>query len=97
MKIIGTIPGRWAEHNKYIMEVHRDEILNLMGFQYPPSKIDELLVVGNEIPISVMFNRLYTMANKEKELLEISAKLKVASDFINSALPAIKACNEDPA
>ena len=48
---------------------------------------------GSEIPISTMYDRLYKMANMEKELMEISAKLKAASDFVNSALPTIKHVN----
>lgn len=88
MKIIGIIPTSYD--NGYILEAKREELANLIGYKYSQSKIAEMLKVGNEILISAMFDRLYIMANKEKELMEISAKLKAAADFVDMALPCIK-------
>jgi len=93
MKIIGVIPIHFAD-DKFIMEVERREIQNLMGYKYSDKQLDEKIAVGNVIPISAMYDRLYDMANKEKELMEISAKLKAAADFCDTALPVIKSINK---
>jgi hypothetical protein len=93
MKILGVIPVRYSD-NKYIIEIEHQEIQNLMGYKYSNKELDAKIIVGNEIPISAMYERLYNMANKEKELMEISAKLKAAADFCDTALPVIKSINK---
>jgi RNA polymerase-interacting CarD/CdnL/TRCF family regulator len=93
MKIIGVIPVKYRD-NKYIVEIEHSEIQNLMGYKYSDKQLDEKIVVGNEIPIAAMYERLYRMANQEKELMEVSAKLKAAADFCNTALPVIKTINQ---
>ena len=94
MEIIGTTNGG------YIVRTNADELSNLMGYEgdrirrnrtdYPNE-----FRIGSTIPIHKMFDRLYRMANLEKELTEISAKLKAASDFVNTALPTIGRVNEE--
>ena len=51
---------------------------------------NERLKIGSDIPIAAMYDRLYEMANAEKDLMQISAKLKAAMDFVDTALPTIK-------
>lgn len=92
----------------YILEATEDELANLMGYSsdfhrrnYPEGAEQfrrasgRKLVPGDIIPIKKMYDHLYTMANKEKELMEISAKLKAAADFVDTALPTIKHVNKD--
>lgn len=93
MKIIGIIPVQYPD-SKYIIEVDKQEVRNLMGYKYPEKELDGKMIVGNVIPISAMYDRLYDMANKERELMEISAKLKAAADFCDTALPVIKSINK---
>jgi len=94
MEIIGKAS------NGYIVKTDADELSNLMGYKddYRRKGSDYRigdLQIGNVIPINKMFDRLYRMANLEKELTEISAKLKAASDFVNTALPTIGHVNKD--
>lgn len=99
MEIIGTTNGG------YIVRTNADELSNLMGFANDYRRMEdrngygrrnyEAFAVGHTIPIHKMFDRLYRMANLEKELTEISAKLKAASDFVNTALPTIGRVNEE--
>ena len=94
MKIIGNNGASYSSDRIYFLTATKTELTNLMGYHYGEEKIDNLIsIVDAEIPISAMFDRLYRMANKEKELMEISAKLTAAADFINSALPTIKHVN----
>ena len=94
MKIIGNNGATYSSDKVYFLSATKTELLNLMGYQYGEKKPEELIdKAGSEIPISAMYDRLYRMANNEKELMEISAKLKAASDFVNSALPTIKHVN----
>ena len=87
MKIIAQINGG------YLLESGSDEISNLMGFTSNYSREREKgqynFKIGDLIPVNKMFDPLYRMANMEKELTEVSAKLKAASDFVNCALPTI--------
>ncbi len=95
MKIIGNNGAQYSSDKIYFLSATKTELLNLMGYEYGESKPEQLIdKAGSEIPISAMFDRLYRMANKEKELMEISAKLTAAADFINSALPTIKHVNK---
>jgi hypothetical protein len=95
MKIMGNNGANYNSDKIYFLSASRDELINLMGYQYAESKMEELFnKAGSNIPISKMFEKLYRLANKEKELIEISAKLKAAADFINSALPTIQVINE---
>lgn len=94
MKIIGKTSAG------YIVETDANELSNLMGYQGDRTRQNELrnyndLRVGDKIPIHVMYDRLFRMANMERELAEISAKLKAASDFVNTALPTIIHVNGD--
>jgi len=89
MKILGFIPQGYAE-NKYILETTKSELINLMGYRYTAKELDERLKIGADIPIAAMYDRLYEMANAEKDLMQISAKLKAAMDFVDTALPTIK-------
>ena len=99
MKIIATTLSG------YLIEARGDELSNLMGFANDYRRMEdrdgygrrnyEGFAVGHTIPIHKMFDRLYRMANLEKELTEISAKLKAASDFVNTALPTIGRVNEE--
>jgi hypothetical protein len=93
MKVIGLIPEKYND-GKFIIEVAKTELRNLMGYRYSDRSLDEKLVIGAELPISEMYNRLFDMANQEKELMEISAKLKAAADFCDTALPTIKSINK---
>jgi hypothetical protein len=92
MKIIG-ITGKG-----FIVETDKDELSNLVGYQsdfsrtYNTSQRKEFKI-GDQIEINAMFDRLYRMANKEKELMEISAKLKAAADFVDASLPTVKHVN----
>jgi hypothetical protein len=95
MKIIGNNGANYSSDKIYFLSATKTELLNLMGYQYGESKVEQLIdKAGSEIPISAMFDRLYHMANKEKELMEISAKLKAAADFVDAALPTIKQVNK---
>jgi hypothetical protein len=94
MKIIATTP------EGYLVEAEAEELSNLMGYRSEyhrrhDKRSDRPLHAGDNIPISKMYDRLYRMANMEKELTEISAKLKTASDFINTALPTIQHINKE--
>jgi hypothetical protein len=93
MKVIGIIPEKYHD-NKFIFEATMTEMRNLMGYRYSQRELDERLSVGAEIPISEMYNKLFDMANQEKELMQISAKLKAAADFCDTALPTIKLINK---
>jgi len=93
MKIIGLIPIKYSD-DKFIIEITKTDIRNLMGYRYNSHELDEKLVIGAELPISKMYDKLCDMANKEKELMEISAKLKAAADFCDTALPTIKNINK---
>ena len=94
MKIIGNNNARYESDREYILTATAEEIANLMGYRYSGKEVSEKLnQSGAVIPISAMYKRLYDMSNKEKELMEISAKLKAAADFCDTALPVIKAIN----
>lgn len=94
MKIIGSTRTGW------LLDATGEETSNLMGYRgnYERRERDKStgydLKVGDAIPIGAMFDRLYRMANMERELTEISAKLKAASDFVNTALPTIQRVSE---
>lgn len=94
MKIIGNT-GKG-----FLIETNKDELSNLMGYAsdfsrtYDRKNGQQEFRIGDNIPISKMYDRLYRMANMEKELVEISAKLKAASDFVNIALPTIQRVKE---
>jgi len=86
----------------YLIESGEDELANLMGYyndyQRTNNRIDgkgfpEKYKIGDEIPIHAMYDRLYRMTNMERDLTEISAKLRASSDFVNTALPTIKHVN----
>ena len=92
MKIIATTSSG------YLIEASGDELSNLMGYRndgYRRADYRSDFAISHVIPIHKMFDRLYRMANLEKELTEISAKLKAASDFVNTALPTIGRVNEE--
>lgn len=83
----------------YILETTADDLAKLMGYtndwtRTNTQRIDGIGYIGDVIPVHAMFDRLYRMANKEKELMEISAKLKAAADFVDSALPTVKHVND---
>jgi hypothetical protein len=92
MKIIGET------ENGFIVETDKNELSNLVGYQTDFERTYNTnqrrsFKIGDKIQINAMFDRLYRMANKEKELMEISAKLKAAADFVDAALPTIKHVN----
>ena len=94
MEIIGRTT------NGYIVKTDADELSNLMGYEGENVRRNRMdyqneFSIGSKIPIHKMFDRLYRMANLEKELTEISAKLKAASDFVNTALPTVGRVNEE--
>jgi hypothetical protein len=94
MKIIGNNGANYSSDKVYFLSATKTELTNLMGYQYGDGKVETLIdKAGSEIPISPMYDRLYRMANMERELTEISAKLKAASDFVNTALPTITHVN----
>lgn len=95
MKIIGVNGSGWGD-KEYILTASKEEIANLMGYQYSGEKaVEAALETKNAvIPISAMYGRLYDMANMEKKLMEISAKLKTAADIVDTALPAIRHINK---
>jgi len=92
MEIIGIIPEKHSD-NQFIFKATMTEMRNLMGYRYSERNLDEKLVIGAKIPISELYNKLCEMANQEKGLMEISAKLKAAADFCDTALPTIKKIN----
>lgn len=98
MKIIGNNGAHYESDREYILTATQEEIANLMGYRYSAKEVSERLnQKGAIIPISKMYDRLSRMANMEKELIEVSAKLKAASDFVNTALPVIGHINEKEA
>ena len=101
MRIMGNNGANYSSDRVYFLSATQSELVNLMGYQYSDTRMENLInKAGSIIPISKMFDRLYHLANKEKELIEISAKLKTAADFVDSALPVIQEINkkkdEDP-
>jgi len=92
MEIIGLIPEKYGD-GEFIIKLDKTELRQLMGYRYSDHQLDEKLVIGAKLPISEMYNTLFTMANQEKELMGISAKLKAAADFCDTALPTIKKIN----
>lgn len=94
MKIIAEAKGG------FLIEATADELSNLMGYAsdfyrtYDRREGNEKFRIGDKIPIKKMYDRLYGMANMSKELTEISAKLRAASDFVNTALPTIQRVNK---
>jgi hypothetical protein len=99
MKILGNNGSGYDSERVYFLTATKGELANLMGYYYSSEAETKTHLdrPGTEIPINEMFTRLYTLANKEKELMEISAKLKAAADFVNSALPCLKTVNEKAA
>lgn len=95
MNIIGVNGSGWSDKT-YILTATKEEIANLMGYHYASEKAVEaaLETKGAVIPISAMYGRLYDIANAEKHLMEISAKLKTAADMVDTALPAIRHINK---
>jgi hypothetical protein len=98
MKIIANVG------DGYLVEATADDLSNLMGFSSNYRREDtkdgngnyyRRLKIGDNIPIHAMFDRLFRMANLEKELVEVSAKLKAASDFVNTALPVVGHINSE--
>lgn len=98
MKIIATIK------EGYLIEASDDELSNLMGYSSNYRRKDtrnsrgEFLrefQIGDNLPIHKMYEHLFRMANLEKELMEISAKLKAASDFVDTSLPTVQHINKD--
>ncbi len=81
-------------NNGFILEADAEELGNMWGYQKNNYGDARDFRNRDESPVKKSWERLYRMANMEKELIEISAKLKAASDFVNTALPVIKHINE---
>lgn len=94
MKIIAETP------TGFLIEADKDELSNLMGYSSDFHRRNDRRCerdsfrIGDKIPIKKMYDRLYQMANMGKELTEIAAKLKAASDFVDTALPTIQRVNK---
>ena len=95
MKIVATTS------KGFLIEADADELSNLMGYsgdywrREDSRREQRPFAVGDRIPVKKMYDRLYRMANMGKELTEIAAKLKAASDFVDTALPTLQRVNTD--
>ncbi len=95
MKIVATTP------KGFLIEADADELSNLMGYSGDYWRREDRrsaqrpFAAGDRIPVKRMYDRLYRMANMGKELTEIAAKLKAASDFVDTSLPTIQRVNTD--
>jgi len=92
MKIIAITP------TGFMVETDKEELANLMGYESDWRRRDRgndrELRIGDKVPVAKMYDRLYRMGNMGKELTEIAAKLKAASDFVDTALPTIQRVNK---
>ena len=91
MKVIGK-----GESGRLIVEVHKDELLNVCGYRYigidgAPQGFD----VGMEIQVSKVFYQIERLINSEKRMKDISKNLHgLANDFEANFDPIVNPQNK---
>lgn len=94
MKIIGK-----AERGVFILRANEDEIAQLIGYRSEYERRDDSrryeLVVGDEICVTAMFSRLYSLEARKGELERLAKQLRAQADLLESVEPVIAAATAE--
>ena len=81
MKIIGKT------QNGYIMEATGREVARLIGYYYEGIDGAEHLEVGMTIEVSKMYQQLYDLSCRRRELEKVQQELRRAADLLTPVIP----------
>ena len=73
MRIIGT------SETGFLIDLHKDELANIQGFHSAYADGFKV-IIGNQIPISLMYNDARTILDTHKEAADAARKLKSAGE-----------------
>ena len=88
MKILGE--ARKYSRSSYIIEASENELANLCGYYYRGSDGCPKFEVGDEITISEMYKRLYSLKSAEGDIARVTGSLKGIIDNLQLISPIIK-------
>lgn len=86
MKVIGK-----TDHG-VLLEASRDELARLVGYfsGFQMDRSGQRIGIGDEIQISKMYDQLYDIGRKTKELAEAAKLLRSAASLVEQAVEPIK-------
>lgn len=93
MKILGE--ARKHCDKSFIVEVSANELANLCGYYFDGSEGCPRVEVGDEIPISKIFERLYGLKRAEGDIARVTGSLKGIIDNLQLINPIIKGAAEE--
>lgn len=92
MKILGE--ARKHCDTNFIVEVSKDELANLCGYYVRGADGCPKFEVGDEIPISEMYQRLYSLKRAEGDIALVTGTLQGIIDNLQLINPIIKSTDE---
>lgn len=88
MKILGE--ARKHSNTNYIIEVSSNELANLCGYYFCGDDGCPKFEVGDEIPISEMYQRLYSLKRAEGDIVRVTGSLQGIINNLQLISPIIK-------
>lgn len=92
MKILGE--ARKHCDTNFIVEVSKDELANLCGYYFCGADGCPKFEVGDEIPVSKVFERLYGLKRAEGDIARVTGSLQGIIDNLQLINPIIKSTDE---
>ncbi len=92
MKISGE--ARKCCDSHFIIDVSEDELANLCGYYFHAECGCPHFEVGDEIPISEIYKRLYGLKRAEGDIARVTGSLKGIIDNLQLINPIIKSATE---
>ncbi len=93
MKIIGT-----AQAGNFLLLASEHEVAHLIGYKYPSQAKSQggvIIEPGLVVQVSEMFDQLYQLQNKRRDLSKMAKQLREVADLLVTTEPIINAARGD--
>ena len=85
MKVIATT------ERGFILEAHKDEVANLIGFHYASQDGIKMPKIGDNIEVAAMYQRLYRLEANKNALKDTAERIRGVADLLEAVNPIVEA------